>query len=216
MRWFVPTISLNVSAILPMRPTRSPAMRTVKSPTRIACKAWRSSLSPCSVRPLASSPLARGSPVAADPGETSASLAPTASSAIRIESSKSRRLQGAVYIGSRQDPTHVLRHRLSRGSAQALRYHVTEDGKYVGQATANRGLPSDEMGAGSKAPAVRRASGSWPKISEPTCKPPHVSGLGRSLPRRKRRQVRLVPQIFGPGPKKPQLLPVREPKPRHR
>ncbi len=46
MRWLVPTISLNVSAILPMMPTRSPAMRTEKSPTRIACKAWRSSARP--------------------------------------------------------------------------------------------------------------------------------------------------------------------------
>ena len=46
MRWLVATISLKVSAILPMMPTRSPAMRTEKSPTRIACSACSSSASP--------------------------------------------------------------------------------------------------------------------------------------------------------------------------
>src|SRR5580704_17795382 len=60
MRWLVPAISLNVSAILPRRPTRSPAMRTEKSPTRIACRTrsnsakpwaspWTSPLTSCSV-----------------------------------------------------------------------------------------------------------------------------------------------------------------------
>ena len=39
------TISLKVSAILPMMPTWSPAMRTVKSPTRTACSACISSCS---------------------------------------------------------------------------------------------------------------------------------------------------------------------------
>ena len=46
MRWLVATISLKVSAILPMIPMRSPAMRTEKSPTRIACSACSSSVSP--------------------------------------------------------------------------------------------------------------------------------------------------------------------------
>ena len=43
MRWLAATISLNVSAILPSMPSRSPAMRTEKSPTRMACNAAKSS-----------------------------------------------------------------------------------------------------------------------------------------------------------------------------
>ena len=39
MRSLAATISLNVSAILPSRPTWLPAMRTEKSPTRMACSA---------------------------------------------------------------------------------------------------------------------------------------------------------------------------------
>ena len=46
MRSLVATISLKVSAILPMMPTRSPAMRTEKLPTRIDCSACKSSVSP--------------------------------------------------------------------------------------------------------------------------------------------------------------------------
>ena len=46
MRSLVATISLKVSAILPMMPTRSPAMRTEKLPTRIDCNACKSSASP--------------------------------------------------------------------------------------------------------------------------------------------------------------------------
>src|SRR5262245_29155405 len=43
MRWLAATISLKVSAILPSMPSRSPAKRTEKSPTRIACNAASSS-----------------------------------------------------------------------------------------------------------------------------------------------------------------------------
>ena len=46
MRRLVATISLKVSAILPMMPMRSPAMRTEKSPTRIACSACSNSANP--------------------------------------------------------------------------------------------------------------------------------------------------------------------------
>ena len=45
MRAFARTISLNVSAILPSRPTLSGASRTLKSPSRTACSAPSSSLS---------------------------------------------------------------------------------------------------------------------------------------------------------------------------
>ena len=45
IRWLAATISLKVSATLPMMPMRSPAMRTEKSPTRIACNACSNSRS---------------------------------------------------------------------------------------------------------------------------------------------------------------------------
>ena len=43
MRWLAATISLKVSAILPAMPSWSPAMRTEKSPTRIAWSAFSKS-----------------------------------------------------------------------------------------------------------------------------------------------------------------------------
>ena len=45
MRSLAATISLKVSATLPINPSWCPAIRTEKSPTRTACNAWRSSRS---------------------------------------------------------------------------------------------------------------------------------------------------------------------------
>ena len=53
-RWLVETISLKVSAILPIRPVASLDMRTEKSPMRMACRARSNSLrSPVLAFPLA-------------------------------------------------------------------------------------------------------------------------------------------------------------------
>ena len=54
MRWLAATISLKVSATLPIMPTWCPAMRTEKSPTRIACNACRSSRNSDASPPLRS------------------------------------------------------------------------------------------------------------------------------------------------------------------
>src|SRR5215216_6702095 len=54
MRWLVPTISLNVSAILP----RSPGRRTEKSPTRTACSASSNSCKSTDSPAAPASPLA--------------------------------------------------------------------------------------------------------------------------------------------------------------
>ena len=66
MRWLAATISLKVSAILPSRPSWSPAMRTEKSPTRMACKACRRSCS-SDDPPLAASAISPGIVVAGAP-----------------------------------------------------------------------------------------------------------------------------------------------------
>ena len=75
MRSLAATISLNVSAILPSRPTWLPAIRTEKSPTRIACIAFRRSCSSGD-----DPPLRPGTSVGAALGEAPLDLgSPTAS-----------------------------------------------------------------------------------------------------------------------------------------
>src|SRR5262249_55655848 len=88
-------MSLNVSAILPISPTLSPAMRAEKSPTCIAWSACNSSVRLCSVRPLGSSPLTWRSPAEVGRAERSAFFAPT-SSAICIDCSKGLRRTDAA------------------------------------------------------------------------------------------------------------------------
>ena len=88
MRSLVVTISLNVSAILPMMPTRSPAMRTEKSPTRMACSACsnsaRSWASPLSSRGAVGGIAgATAEPLAFDGSTTSVCLAMNVSKAAR-------------------------------------------------------------------------------------------------------------------------------------
>src|ERR1700745_1597882 len=52
MRSVAAAISLKVWAILPKRPTRSPGMRTEKSPTRMDCSAFKRSCSSGDAPPL--------------------------------------------------------------------------------------------------------------------------------------------------------------------
>ena len=78
MRWLVPTISLKVSAILPMIPTRSPAIRTEKSPIRMACRACSSSGKAVSVAIEGNRMSAPRSVPCSDAGKVAASEEPLA------------------------------------------------------------------------------------------------------------------------------------------